>query len=63
MIKVTAAILIKDSRVLIAKRAAHGRLGNKWEFPGGKIEDGETLEEWLKREIKEEFQICSMGYV
>ncbi|MBO8136760.1 MAG: (deoxy)nucleoside triphosphate pyrophosphohydrolase [Desulfotomaculum sp.] len=57
MKKVTAALLIKDNRILIAKRRANDKLANKWEFPGGKIEDAETPEECLKREMKEEFQI------
>lgn len=57
MIKVTAAILIKDDKLLIAKRKPNDKLANKWEFPGGKIEDGETPEQCLKREMKEEFDI------
>ncbi len=57
MIQVTAAILVKDNKFLIAKRPAHDKLANKWEFPGGKIEDGETPEECLKRELYEEFKI------
>jgi 8-oxo-dGTP diphosphatase len=54
---VTAAILIKDGRVLIAKRGAGDRLADKWEFPGGKVEAGETPEECLIREMFEEFRI------
>lgn len=57
MIKVTAAVLIKDGRILIAKRKANDKLANKWEFPGGKIELGESPEECLRREMWEEFQI------
>lgn len=57
MKKVTAALLVKDGLILIAKRKASDKLANKWEFPGGKIEDGETPEECLRREMKEEFQI------
>ena len=57
MIKVTAAIILKDNQALIAKRKSTDSLGNKWEFPGGKIEDNETSEECLVRELKEEFGI------
>ena len=57
MINVTAAILIKDGLILIAKRRASDTLSNKWEFPGGKIEVGESAEDCLVRELKEEFDI------
>jgi 8-oxo-dGTP diphosphatase len=56
-IKVTAAILEKDGRVFIAQRKSKDYLAGKWEFPGGKIEAGETPEECLAREMKEEFDI------
>ena len=55
--RVTAAILINDGKVIIAKRKSTGKLPNKWEFPGGKIENNETPEQCLKRELKEEFDI------
>jgi 8-oxo-dGTP diphosphatase len=57
--QVVAAIIEKDSKILIARRKAHDTLGGKWEFPGGKIEPGETPERCLKRELKEEFGIES----
>ena len=50
MPRVTAAILIKDNKIFIARRSATDKLPNKWEFPGGKIENGESPEECLKRE-------------
>jgi 8-oxo-dGTP diphosphatase len=53
--KVTAAILRKGGRILIAKRQSRDAFGGKWEFPGGKIEEGETPEQCLKRELLEEF--------
>lgn len=43
-----------DGRVLLAQRPAHKHLGLKWEFPGGKVESGESPEAALVREIKEE---------
>ncbi len=57
MITVTAGILLKESQVFIAKRRPTGRLPGKWEFPGGKVEDGETPEQGLKRELEEELEI------
>ncbi|PKM85993.1 MAG: 8-oxo-dGTP diphosphatase MutT [Firmicutes bacterium HGW-Firmicutes-12] len=57
MKKVTAALIMHNGRVLIAKRKADDKLANKWEFPGGKVEFGETPEECLIREIKEELDI------
>jgi mutator protein MutT len=57
LIKVTAAILEKDGRIIIAQRKSKDHLGGKWEFPGGKIEAGETPEECLARELNEEFDI------
>ena len=50
--KVTAAVIEKDGKVLIAKRHKGDRHGGRWEFPGGKIDPGETPEECLKRELK-----------
>ncbi|HOV90709.1 MAG TPA: (deoxy)nucleoside triphosphate pyrophosphohydrolase [Syntrophorhabdaceae bacterium] len=55
-IPVTAAVIEKDDKILIAKRKK-AYMGYLWEFPGGKKEDGETLEGCLKREIKEELGI------
>ena len=56
-VKVTAAILEKDGRIIIAQRKSKDHLAGKWKFPGGKIEPGETPEECLARELKEEFCI------
>jgi len=54
---VTAAVIERDGLVLIARRK-HGKMhvGN-WEFPGGTLEEGETYEECLERELKEELGI------
>ncbi len=57
MKSVTAAILIKEDKILIAKRSGIDKQAGKWEFPGGTVEDGETHEQCLKREMKEEFDI------
>jgi A/G-specific adenine glycosylase len=51
---VTAAVLRRDGKALLAKRPSRGLLGGMWEFPGGKVEEGETLETCLVREIREE---------
>jgi A/G-specific adenine glycosylase len=55
--QVTAAVIRKNGRLLIAQRPLGGRLGGLWEFPGGKVEPGETLPQCLRREIKEELGI------
>ncbi|HVJ49847.1 (deoxy)nucleoside triphosphate pyrophosphohydrolase [Desulfitobacterium sp.] len=57
MKEVTAAIILKDNRVLIVQRTPGDKLAGKWEFPGDKIEPGETPQECLKREIREELDV------
>lgn len=57
ILKVTAAIIVRDDEIFVAKRGPGGRFAHLWEFPGGKIEPGETPEECLVREIREEFAI------
>jgi 8-oxo-dGTP diphosphatase len=52
-----AGIAIRDGKVLVAKRKAGGAIGLMWEFPGGKLEEGETDEMALVREFDEEFGI------
>ena len=52
-IEVVAAIIKKENKILATKRG-YGEFINMWEFPGGKIEPGETKEAALIREIKEE---------
>ena len=54
---VTAAIMLRDNKVFIAQRRRGDHLEKLWEFPGGKVEDGETPEHCLKREMYEEFGI------
>jgi len=57
MTSVICAIIESEGKILIARRAADQKLAGKWEFPGGKVEDGESPEECLKRELEEEFGI------
>jgi mutator protein MutT len=59
VIGVTAAIIASNTEVLAAKRSPGKHLAGHWEFPGGKIEPGETPEQCLMRELKEEFTIES----
>ena len=51
---IVAGVIVKGRRLLIDRRAACGLLGGLWEFPGGKVEPGETHVEALQREIREE---------
>ena len=55
-IEVVAAILRKDDRIFATEKG-YGEFKGYWEFPGGKVEIGESLEEALKREIREELQV------
>ncbi len=57
MQRVTAALLVREGRVLIALRKAGKHMGRKWEFPGGKIHPGESPEKCLRRELAEELDI------
>ena len=57
IIQVAAAIIQQDGHYLIAKRKAGTHLGGFWEFPGGKREEGESLEACLRRELQEELGI------
>jgi len=54
---VAVAVIYKNGRILIDKRKPDGLLGGLWEFPGGKIEDGESHTAALKREVREELGI------
>ena len=55
--KIVAAIIESEGKILIAQRAKNDHLLGKWEFPGGKVEEGETLQECLQRELQEELGI------
>jgi 8-oxo-dGTP diphosphatase len=52
--RVVAAVIRRAGRILIALRRAEGERGGQWEFPGGKVEPGESEPEALMREIREE---------
>jgi 8-oxo-dGTP diphosphatase len=56
-IQVAAGLIVRDGRYLIARRKAGTHLAGLWEFPGGKREPGETLEDCLRREAREELGI------
>jgi len=57
MNNVVAAVIRRNNKYLIVQRNRKKYLGLKWEFPGGKVEENETFEEALLREIKEELNI------
>lgn len=68
-IHVSAAIIVKDNKIFVTQRG-YGEFKDWWEFPGGKIEEGETLKQCLKREIREELKadinidkyLCTVEY-
>lgn len=57
MKEVTAAIIRNRNKILICQRTANDECGMLWEFPGGKREPGESLEECIIREIREELEL------
>lgn len=59
LFKVTAAVIEREGRVLVARRRKGDRFGGLWEFPGGKLEPGEEPEEGLERELVEELGVRS----
>jgi 8-oxo-dGTP diphosphatase len=63
MVQVVAAILERDGHVLIGRRTPEQSHPLKWEFPGGKVEPGETPEQALARELEEELAIRSAAGV
>ena len=54
---VTAAIIVEEGKILIARRAPGEKLAGMWEFPGGKVEGEETLVDCLTRELREELGV------
>jgi 8-oxo-dGTP diphosphatase len=59
MIEVVAAIIEREGRILIGRRRADQSHALQWEFPGGKVEQGETPDQALERELEEELAIRS----
>ena len=57
IVEVAAAVIERDGLILIGQRKPRGRHGLKWEFPGGKVEPGETARDALARELREELGI------
>ena len=55
MSRSVACIDYRNGKLLIAKRKPTGDMGGRWEFPGGKIEEGEDFVQAIKREMQEEF--------
>jgi 8-oxo-dGTP diphosphatase len=59
-VRVAAAVVWRDGRVLLTRRPPGGPFGLKWEFPGGKLEPGESAEQALVRELREELGVGSV---
>jgi mutator protein MutT len=59
MTRVAVGILRRDGKILACQRKKGGRYEFKWEFPGGKLEPGESVEECLARELREELSIIA----
>jgi 8-oxo-dGTP diphosphatase len=57
MKRVVAALILKDDHILACQRTRHQVMPLKWEFPGGKIEEGEQPRDALRRELEEELGI------
>ncbi len=56
-LQVCAAVIVEHGKILITKRPDHKPLGGRWEFPGGKLDANETVEQALIRELQEELDI------
>jgi 8-oxo-dGTP diphosphatase len=59
MKRVVAGLIVKDGKLLVCQRTRHQTMPLKWEFPGGKIEEGEQPRNALRRELEEELGILA----
>jgi 8-oxo-dGTP diphosphatase len=59
-VNVVGAALVRDGRALASRRTGPAHLAGMWEFPGGKVEDGETDEQALARELQEELGVVAV---
>ena len=59
MKSVVAGLIVKDGKMLVCQRTRHQTMPLKWEFPGGKIEEGEQPRDALRRELEEELGILA----
>jgi 8-oxo-dGTP diphosphatase len=57
MTRAVVALIHRDRKILVCQRRKHSRYGLRWEFPGGKMEEGESTLDCLKRELREELSI------
>ncbi len=60
MKRVVAGLIVKDGKLLVCQRTRHQTMPLKWEFPGGKIEEGEQPRDALRRELEEELGIVAV---
>ena len=58
-VRVVAAVVARDGRYLVCRRPDHKRHGGLWEFPGGKVHDGETRADAIRRELSEELELAA----
>jgi 8-oxo-dGTP diphosphatase len=59
MKRVVAGLIVKEGKLLVCQRTRHQTMPLKWEFPGGKIEEGEQPRDALRRELEEELGILA----
>jgi len=59
MKRVVAGLIVRDGKLLVCQRTRHQTMPLKWEFPGGKIEEGEQPRDALRRELEEELGILA----